>query len=129
MRAWSSIEPYPSTTPLAGGPGEGGIVFAPLPPWVSALQPSSRTAGGLSPASGQQAFAPRPRLGGVRRGEWRPGVSPNGQRLIRDNRLGPTSGPDGSPRPPAGLPAEHCTVGETAAWLTEYNKPKIPRPG
>lgn len=106
------------------GPGEGGIVFAPSTApgeRYGFLVTHSELAGepGLSPAS---VALGRAWDAGVKKGEWQPGVSPNGQLLIRDSRLGPHLGPwvASTARRP------YTAVGETAARLTEYNNQAAP---
>lgn len=109
------------------GPGEGGIVFAP------STAPGERygflvtrselvAEPGLAPGS---VALGRAWDAGVKKGEWQPGVSPNGQLLIRDSALGAHLGPwvASTARRP------YTAVGETAARLHEYNNQPTPDPG
>ena len=100
-------------------PGEGGHVFAPSTPASVALGflvTRSRLAAepGLKPGAHSLGRAWDE---GVPRGTWQPGVSPNGQVLVRDSAIGPHIGAwaaSTSRRP-------FAARGDAANRMTEFN--------
>jgi pectin methylesterase-like acyl-CoA thioesterase len=105
-------------------PGEGGIVLAPS---TAAAQPlgflilNSRFQAepGLAPAS---VALGRAWDQGVAKGTWAAGLSPNGQALVRESRLGPHIAPwasSTSRRP-------FISSGEQANRLLEYRNQSLP---
>lgn len=81
------------------GPGRGGHVLAPSTPAAQALGflvQRSRFLAEPGLAEGGTSLG-RAWDEGVPPGHWQPGVSPNGQALVRDSLLGPHIGPAAAP--------------------------------
>lgn len=105
-------------------PGHGGHVFAPSTPAAARLGflvQRTRLVAEAGVAPGSISLG-RAWDEGVARGSWVPGLSPNGQVLIRDSALGPHLGPwaaSTSRRP-------FAAAGEQANRFFEFNNRTLP---
>lgn len=109
-------------------PGHGGHVFAPSTPAAARLGflvQHSRLVAEPGVAAGSISLG-RAWDEGVARGTWVPGVSPNGQLLIRDSALGPHVAQNPAPWAASTSRRPFSASGEQANRFFEFNNRALP---